>query len=250
MKNTSLAKLSQPSQRLKRRSQVKKFLRIFGIAAIAVLIIAAIIASMNNKPSNAEKVWDAQTTVGNLEAKNYFIIYSDLVCPYCIAFENAIVEHEDDFRNYIADNDILVEVRVSDFLYEYGESNPIHSRYSALATYCAKREGKFWDYYNLAVSTIWNDYFKTSGKSAFSKMSDLGKDYWIDIGKSIGLGEDFATCVEEEETLPEIKENAAKTAKLVGGMPYFKFNDFTSSGFDLSWGYDRVLQYFEAGLDS
>lgn len=229
---------------------MKKFLRIFGIVAVIALVLAAIIASVNNKPSNAEIVWDKQMTVGNLDAKNYFIIYSDLVCPYCVAFENAIVEHEEDFQKYIAENDILVEIRLSDFLYEYGESNPEHSRYSAVATYCAKREGKFWDYYNKAVTSVWNDYFKSSGKSGFSKMANLGKDYWIDIGKSVGLGDEFKSCVQNDETLSEVKANAAKSAKLVSGMPYFKFNKFTSSGFDLGWGYDYVLQYFQAGLDS
>lgn len=229
---------------------MKKTIRIIGVIAVIVLIIAAIVASMNVKPSNAEKVWDAEMTLGNPEAKNYFVVYSDLVCPYCIAFENAIVEHEDDFQKYLKENDILFEVRLSDFLYEYGETNPVHSRYSALGTYCAKKEGKFWDYYNLAVTSIWNDYFKSSGKSAFSKMSSIGKDYWINIGKQIDLGEDFENCVENEETLAEIKTNAEKTSKLAHGMPYFKFNDYTSSGFDLSWGYDYVLAYFQAGLES
>ncbi|MBR3322331.1 thioredoxin domain-containing protein [Candidatus Saccharibacteria bacterium] len=229
---------------------MKNFLRIFGVIAVIAIIVAAIIASMNNKPSNSEMVWDQEMTIGNPEAKNYFIIYSDLVCPYCIAFENAIVEHEDDFRQYIKDNDILLEVRLSDFLYEYGETNPINSRHSAVATYCAKKEGKFWDYYNKAVTSVWNDYFKASGKSAVAKMSSLGKEYWINIGKSVGLSDNFKTCVENDETIEEVKANATKTAKLVHGMPYFKFNSFTSSGFDLSWGYDYVLQYFQAGLDS
>lgn len=229
---------------------MKKFLRIGGIAVIIILIIAAIVTSTSAKPSNSEKVWDERTTIGNIDADNYFIIYSDLVCPYCVAFENAIVEHEDEFQQYLEDNDILLEVRLSDFLYEYGESNPINSRYSAVATYCARDEGKFWDYYNLAVTSVWNDYFKSSGKSAFSKMQSLGKDYWIDIGKEVGLGDDFESCVENDVPLEEIKQNAAKTSKLVGGMPYFKFNDYTSSGFDLSWGWDYVQKYFQAGLDS
>ncbi len=229
---------------------MKKFLRIFGIIAVVVLVIAAIAASMTSKPSNAEKVWDEQMTVGNLEAKNYFIVYSDLVCPYCIAFENAIVENEDAFQKYIEENDILFEVRLSDFLYEYGETKPINSRYSAIATYCARNEGKFWDYYNRAITTVWRDYFKDLGKSALSKMSKIDKKYWIDIGKQVGLGEEFASCVENDEPLEEIIETAQKTSKLINGMPYFKFNNFTSSGYDLSWGYEGVLQYFQAGLDS
>ncbi len=229
---------------------MKKILRIAGIVAVIIVIIAAIVASMNNKPSNAEKVWDTEMTLGNPDAKNYFIVYSDLVCPYCIAFENAIVENEEQFQKYIEENDILFEVRLSDFLYEYGETNPINSRYSAVATYCAKDEGKFWDYYNLAITTVWNDYFKSAGKSAVSSMSKLGKDYWIKIGEKVGLGDDFKSCVENDKPLEEIEANAKKTAKLANGMPYFKFNSYTSSGFDLSWGWEYVQMYFQAGLES
>lgn len=229
---------------------MKKAIRIISIILVIGILIAAIIASMNSKPSNAEKVWDEQMTVGNLEAKNYFIIYSDLVCPYCVAFENAIVEHEDDFKNYIAENDILVEIRLSDFLYEFGESRPINSRYSAIASYCAKEEGKFWDYYNKAVTTVWKDYFKDLGKGAFKQMANLDKSYWIKIGEKAGLSDSFKSCVEGNKTLETVEKNAAKSAKLIDGMPYFKFNNYTSSGFDLSWGWDYVQMYFQAGLDS
>ena len=229
---------------------MKKFLRIFGIIIVVILIISAIIASTSSKPSNAEMVWDEQMTTGNLDAKNYFIIYSDLVCPYCVAFENAIVEHEQEFQKYIKENDVLVEIRLSDFLYEYGETRPVNSRYSAVATYCAKSEGKFWDYYNLAVSTIWKDYFKDLGKSAVSKMSKLDKNYWIKLGQQIGLGDSFKSCVENDEPLAEIQANAQKSSKLIQGMPYFKFNNYTSSGFDLSWGWEYVQMYFQAGLES
>ena len=227
-----------------------KVLRIIGVVGVIVLIVAAIIASLNNKPSNAERVWDIETTVGNIDAKNYFIIYSDFACPYCIAFENAIIENEKEFKNYIETNDILIEVRLSDFLYEYGESRSIESRYSAEAIYCAKNEGKFWDYYDLAVTTVWNEYFKGSGKSAFSDFNKLGKDYWIDIGKKVGLGETFENCVKNDETVEEVMESAKKSLKLVTGMPHFKFNNYVSGGFDLSWGWSEVIMYFEAGLKS
>ena len=81
-------------------------------------------------------------------------------------------------------------------------------------------------------------------------MSTLDKDYWIKIGKKAGLGDDFTTCVKDETTLPEIQKNAEKSSKLINGMPFFKFNSYTSSGFDLSWGWEYVLMYFQAGLES
>jgi protein-disulfide isomerase len=227
---------------------MKKAARIAGIVAIVVVLFAAIIASMNNKPSNSEKVWDQAMTIGNPEAKNYFIIYSDIVCPYCIAFENAIVEHEEEFQQYLEDNDVFLEIRLSDFLYEYGESNPINSKYSAIASYCARDEGKFWDYYNLAISTVWNDYFKQSGKSALSKMAKLDKNYWIDLGKQVGLGEDFANCVKNDTPLAEIQDRAAKTAKLVTGLPAFKLNSYSPPGFSMDGTWEDVKAYFDEGL--
>lgn len=227
-----------------------KIIRIIGIVVIVVAIFAAMVASMSQKPSNAERVWDKEMTVGNMEAKNYFIIYSDVACPYCVAFENAIIEHEEDFKRYIEQNDVLVEIRVSDFLYEYGQSKSIESRYGAEAIYCARNEGRFWDYYNLAITKVWNEYYAKLGKSAFGEFNKLGKDYWIDMGKEIGLGETFVSCVENDETVTEIKKNAEKSAKLVNGMPYFKFNDSVQSGFDLSWGWEYVLMYFNSGLKS
>lgn len=229
---------------------MKKAIRIIGIIAIVGLIFAAIITSMTAKPSNAEKVWDKEMTIGNLEAKNYFIIYSDLVCPYCVAFENAIIEHEEEFQQYLEKNDVLLEIRLSDFLYEYGETNPTNSRYSAVASYCARDAGKFWDYYNLAITTLWNDYFKTSGKAAFAQISKLDKSYWINLGNKIGLGEEFASCVKADSPLEEIKANAKKTAKLVTGLPSFKLNSYSPPGFSLSGTWEDVKAYFDAGLKS
>ncbi|MBR3246395.1 thioredoxin domain-containing protein [Candidatus Saccharibacteria bacterium] len=228
---------------------MKKVFRIIGVVAVVAVLIAAIVSSMNNKPSNAERIWDERTTMGNLEAKNYYIIYSDLVCPYCIAFENAMAEHEEELKTYLEENDILLEVRLSDFLYEYGETNPEHSRYSAIATYCARDEGKFWEYYDKAVTRVWNDYFKGNGKSGFTGLNKNGPEYWTKIGEDIGLGDEFKSCIKEERPLEEIEKNAEKTANLAQGMPYFKFNSFTTSGFDLSWGWDYVQKYFEAGLE-
>ena len=229
---------------------MKKALRIIGVVAVIGILFAAIISSMTHKTPNSEIVWNEDMTVGNMDAKNYFIIYSDIACPYCIAFENAIVEHEEEFKKYIEENDILVEIRLSDFMYEFGESRSIESRYSAEAIHCARREGKFWDYYNLVIARVWNDWFKQMGKSAFESFNKLEKDYWIKLGKEVGLGENFEACVKNDEVLPELIQASQKMSRLVNGMPHFKFNNYTSGGFDLTWGWEYVLMYFEAGLKS
>lgn len=228
----------------------KKIVRILGIVVIVGVIIAAMVASFSRKTPVADMVWDEQMTKGNKEAENYFIVYSDIVCPYCVAFENAIIENKEDFDKYIEENNILIEVRLADFLYSHGTSSPIASRYSAEAVYCAKKEGRFWDYYDKAITTVWNEYFKEGGKSAFAQLNSNGKDYWIKIGVSIGLGNEFANCISRDETLEEITKVSDKMARVIDGLPYFKFNKYISSGFDLSWGYDYVKMYFDSGLKS
>ncbi|MDO4508271.1 MAG: thioredoxin domain-containing protein [Candidatus Saccharibacteria bacterium] len=230
---------------------MQKALRIIGIIGIVGVIFAAIFMSTTAKTPNSEKVWDEAMTIGNMDAKNYFVIYSDIACPYCIAFENAIIENQEEFEKYIAANDILVEIRVSDYLYEYGQYNPVSSRRSAIATYCARNEGKFWDYYDLAVTEVWNTFYKNLGKAGASGLNDLTIDYWIDLGKQVGLGETFESCVRNEKPLAEIEANALKSVKSTeGGLPYFKFNSYVQSGFDLSSGWKEVLQAFNYGLNS
>lgn len=230
-------------------TKIGKILRIGALIAVVAVIVAAIGASLNQKPSNADKVWYEEMTLGSLEAENYFVIYSDIACPYCIAFENALVEHHDELEAYLAQNDILLEVRIADFLYQYGESNPVQSRDAAVATYCAKEQGKFWDYYNHAVTRVWDEYF-IRGKDAYKDFGKLTRDYWLEIGDEVGLTEEFVSCVEEDRTLPAVAADAKKMTRMVTGMPYFKFNDYVLSGFDLSWGWEYVLMYFEAGLKS
>ncbi len=230
------------------RRKLKNILTITGIIILVVVIFIGIIASTTAKPSTREQVWDEAMTKGNLDAKNHYIIYSDLVCPYCVAFENTLVENEADFDQYLTDNDILLEVRLSDYLYEFSDNAPVNSRYSAEATFCAKSEGKFWDYYNKAVSSVWNDFFAEEGKAGVTSMANLGKEYWIGLGRSVGLGDTFETCVNEDKSLDEVKATAARMAEARVGMPYFKFNKYTQSGYNLVNNYDYVKSMLDEGL--
>ncbi len=228
---------------------MKKALRIFGIIAVVTALIATIVISMSSKPSNTDMVWDKDMTLGNLDAKNYYIIYGDLACPYCIYFENPIVENIDHFKEYIAEKDILVEIRLTDFLYEYGTHKSDASRIGAIATYCAKDEGRFWDYYDLAVNTLYYNYF-ANNTAGFDELDKAGEELWLGLGESIGLSDDFESCVKEQRPLATIIERAKKTSLLANGMPYFKFNSYTFSGFTPNGTYDDVMSYMEAGLKS
>ena len=227
--------------------------RIIRIAAVIILagaFVALIIFNASSTP--ADEAWDEATTMGNLDAKNHYIFYTDLMCPYCDAYSRLIAENKEEFqRDYLEGKDILYEIRLTDFLYEYGEHKTEYSRQSAEAAYCAARENKFWDFYEAALNKLNKDYHsKGIGVSKTSpQIKDITDEYWLNIGKSVGLGEQFETCYKNHETVDQIKANTAKVSRIVdSGLPYFKFGKFSTGGFDQSWDWSYVKKYLDAGL--
>lgn len=227
---------------------MKRTLRTIAIVAVIVAAFALIIASMSAKQPLSDQVWDENTTVGNLDADNYYIMYTDLMCPYCDVFSRAVMEHWDEFQEYLSEHDILFEIRLTDALYE--GSGLQYSRDAAEATYCAAREGKFWEFYHGALTALWDDYHSKGigvSKTA-TPIENLPNDYWLEVGHEAGLGENFDSCIKNHETVTTIEDNTRRAMQTAEGMPSFKFNRFTTSGFDNSWGWDYVKMYLDAGL--
>lgn len=225
-----------------------KHLRTIAIILVIGLLFGLVIFNSSTRQTPGDQVWNAGTTVGDPEASNYYIMYTDLMCPYCDVFSRAVMGNWDEFQQYLAEHDILFEMRLTDTLYE--GSGLEYSRDAAEGVYCAMRAGKFWDYYHNAIQALWDDYHsKGIGDSKTSPMiKDMPEDYWLEIGHEIGLSDDFDHCVAEHESVAEIERNTARAAQVVEGMPYFKFNNFTNAGFDPSWGWDYVKLYLDAGL--
>lgn len=225
-----------------------KALRTIGIIGVVVALFAIIIAGSSAQSSPAGQVWNEAATVGDLKAKNYYIMYTDIMCPYCDFFSRVVMDHWDDFTAYLEENDILFEIRLTDYLYEGVGSQ--YSRDSAEAAYCAMRENKFWDFYHGALSAIWTDYHsKGIGDSKTSPaIKNLPEDYWLKIGHEAGLGEDFDNCIANHETVDVLDKNTLRASQVAQGYPYFKFNRFTTAGFDSSWGWDYVKLYLDSGL--
>lgn len=228
---------------------MKKFVRIGVLIAICGLIGGLIIWNVSNKPPITSEVWDAATTIGDPDtATRHYVQYSDLACPYCDVFSRLTIENEEEFKRYLADHKILFEIRMTDMIYDSTESQM--SRDSAIATYCAKRDNKFVEYYHAAIMALYRDYHsKGIGDSKTSPhIDDMPNDYWLKIGHDLGLGESFDQCNKNKETLEEVVNNTQKAEKIAQGLPYFEFEKFATSGFDNKWGWEYVVKYLDAGL--
>ena len=117
-----------------------KYLRSIGIVVLVVAVFALLIAGSSTRQDPADQVWNQATTLGSLDAQNYYIMYTDLMCPYCDVFSRQVMEHWDEFQEYLAANDILFEIRLTDYLYE--ASGIEYSRGASEAAYCAMRENR------------------------------------------------------------------------------------------------------------
>lgn len=223
--------------------------RIALIVGIVILLLAAYILSATHQTPASEQAWDMRTTIGSSEAKKHYVMYTDLMCPYCDVFSRAVMEHQAEFEQFLADNDVLFEIRLTDMLY-YGSGNSM-AQDAAEAAYCAIHEDKFWDYYHGALTALYNDYHSKgigSSKTA-TPIKGLPEDYWLQIGFKAGLGEDFEDCVNNHETADEVEMVTMKASQFADGMPTFAFEDFKTSGFSDTWGWEEARSFLEAGLE-
>lgn len=224
---------------------MKKAIRILVLCLVGGVIFTAILTSASTKPNLETQVWDTRATIGSLEAKNYYVMYTDLMCPYCDVFTRELIENEEEFEKYIEEKSVLFEVRVTAMLYDSVSEK--YSKDSAVAVYCAKDEDRFFDYYHKAVMTLYEDYHsKGIGDSKTSpKITGMPEDYWLKIGEEIGLGESFKDCVENNSTWAEVRKNTMKAEQVASGLPYIVLNGEGLAGYDQSWGWQTVM---DAGL--
>jgi protein-disulfide isomerase len=161
-------------------------------------------------------------------------MYTDIFCPYCDKFSDAVTAHWDEFKSdYIDNRGIFFEIRITDMNYEAGHSN--NSRPAGEGAYCAAKQEKFWDYYHGILNKLYEDYHsKGIGIDKTSpRIPDLEMSYFYDIADEAGLDHDkFVSCMENHETADELDKNTRRASAVVGGgVPYFTFGDFTTSGF-------------------
>ncbi len=237
---------------------MQKVIRITALVAVIGLLAGLVIYNALNPPAPDTGVWNEAMTKGNAEtAKHHFIMYTDIFCPYCDKFSNAVAANLEDFeKTYIEGKNILFEIRVTDVNYENGHSK--NSRPAGIAAYCAAKQNNFWDYYYALLEKMFDDYFsKGVGVDPYSKhIPDLPDSYFLDIAKGVKLDQDsFKQCFENKETAKELDKNTAKAQKNIGGaVPHFSFDKFSYDGFAGNWDttndYKQVKTLMNAGLST
>lgn len=233
--------------------------KVKAVLAVGVVIfLVALMVSSTTRPVDSSRVaWNIAMTKGNPETGKHFIMYTDIFCPYCDKFSNALHANADDFNaNYIDNGQIYYEMRITDMNYYTGHSN--NSRPAGESMYCAARQDKFWDYYQALLDKLYEDFHsKGIGVDRTSPSPpELELSYYFDVAETVSLrNEAFVSCLENNEALEELTAATTKAQKQIeGGVPYFVFGNFRTSGFDGNWNttndYRQSRRLLDAGLQS
>ena len=215
------------------------------------LVVAVFIWNAVQDDSDVDyTVWNEQMTMGNREAENHFIEYTDAMCPYCTFFTLALHENEKDFKtNYLDTNKIYFELRLADILVDKNDN----SHRANTASYCAAEGGKFWDFYvslqDYLNETYWKhvDWSKVKQSNEKSDMEVIDDQVYLNIAFEAGLDRDeMLDCMDNNKDVQsKLATATTKSSVVVTGVPYFVFNEYRSSGF--GGDYSTIKQMFKAG---
>ena len=221
------------------------------IGAVMALLVALFVYNQANRPV-AENVhlkdgeWNANMSVGSVDAPNKFVEYSDYFCPYCSEVKKATSE-SDYKKDYIDSGKVRHETRIVTVLKEMVPN----TEQGAEAAFCAADQNKFDEYSQHIVKRIKSDYFdKGIGtKTVANPVSIplLPLSYFTESATGVGMNsEEFEGCMESHKHKAKIEQDTQKAmAAGVTGLPYLVVNDYKTSG--LMGGYDGLKTVFKAG---
>jgi protein-disulfide isomerase len=180
-------------------------------------------------PSGPANVEDWQPLVrghnavqGKEGASIVVIEFSDFQCPFCKSYS------EGARRELLAryGNDVQM-------VFKHLPLTNMHPQAmsAAIAAQCAQRQGKFWEVH----------------ERLFAQPDALSVDALVGIGASLGLSNDYADCVANEETRSEVEQDIADATKIgAQGTPLFVINGKVLTGARPAAAFSSVFEELTA----
>lgn len=266
------ARLDEMIKKNKKASQKSYVFSVIIIAVIVLLVgvcVYGVFASSNSSSDVPQKkiesnktykvldkntVWHKEMLLGDENAKNHFVEYSDIMCPWCAKFSTQIKNHLAELKQkYLDTNEVSLEFRLTDYLTTDDDSKGAdNSTRAGERVYCALHQNKFWEFYESLIAKLNEDYYdKGIGYHGGPQVPVLADEYYNAIAQNVGLDMDgFKKCIDDKVGYDDIKQSTQSAAYDTGnkGLPFFRFNKYTNSGFDGNW--ETIEKMLEAGLAS
>ena len=78
---------------------MQKAIRIIAIVLVVGFFGYLVISASISSNKNAREPWNERMTLGDREtAEHFYYDYTDIMCPYCDKFANALAAHDEEFQ--------------------------------------------------------------------------------------------------------------------------------------------------------
>ena len=180
-------------------------------------------SSANSSILNKENLVNGATILGDPNAKITIVEFGDYQCTFCYKFHKDTINKI--YEKYIDAGDV-------NFVYRDFPLNGESSIRASEASYCAQKQGKFWEYHNTLYNN-WNGENTgwITGNALLKFANDSGlniEEYNLCMKNSefrerVLVNEQFAREIGIDATPSFLIFNANEVYRIIGAQPFEKF---------------------------
>ena len=180
---------------------------------IGMLIGIGLVSNLEQDSGNSsvltkENLIDGSIIMGNPNAKITIVEFGDYQCTFCYKF------HDETMKRI---NEKYIKTENVNFIYKDFPLNGKQSILASEASYCAEKQGKFWEYHNTLYSN-WGG--ENTGWITQKELINFAKETELNL-------EQFNSCMENSEFLQKVLNNEqfAKGININATPSFLIFNE-------------------------
>ena len=160
---------------------------------IGMLIGIGLVSNLEQDSGNSsvltkENLIEGSIIMGNPNAKITIVEFGDYQCTFCYKF------HDETMKRI---NEKYIKTENVNFIYKDFPLNGKQSILASEASYCAEKQGKFWEYHN----TLYNNWGgENTGWITENVLLGFAKDVRLNL-------DDFSQCLENSEFRQKVLNN-------------------------------------------
>ena len=160
---------------------------------IGIIFGVTLISNLEQTPNNSsvlnkENLIKGSTMMGNLNAEITVVEFGDYQCTFCYKF------HDETMKKI---NEKYIKTENVNFIYKDFPLNGERSILASEASYCAEKQGKFWEYHN----TLYNNWGgENTGWITENVLLGFARDVRLNL-------DDFSQCLENSEFRQKVLSN-------------------------------------------
>jgi len=180
---------------------------------IGMLIGIGLVSNLEQNSGNSsvltkENLIEGSIIMGNPNAKITIVEFGDYQCTFCYKF------HDETMKRI---NEKYIKTENVNFIYKDFPLNGKQSILASEASYCAEKQGKFWEYHN----TLYNNWGgENTGWITENVLLGFAKDVRLNL-------DDFSQCLENSEFRQKVLNNEqfGKNIGINATPSFLIFND-------------------------